>query len=196
MGKKKQEIENPKIDRRIKYTRMVLKQSLLKLMETRPINKITVKELCDLADINRSTFYTYYVDPFDLLRQIEQELFDKIAQTTETVPVTTDEVKLLQEIFQSLYENGELCRVIFSEFGDKEFIRKVINVAYKSCIERWSRYAGEIPKKQLGWIYEFIANGIAGIIQNWIQSGMKESPQEMAIFINHLYENGLRGYLK
>ena len=47
-------------DRRVRYTKTVLKQSLLELMKDRPIGKITVTEICRLADVNRNTFYAHY----------------------------------------------------------------------------------------------------------------------------------------
>ena len=51
---------------------------LLELLEQRPIEKITVADLCARADLNRTTFYNYYDSPRALLAQIEQELFEKI----------------------------------------------------------------------------------------------------------------------
>src|SRR5690625_7325782 len=67
---------NHKLDRRKKYTRLVLKNSLITLLKTKLLSKITVKEICEQADINRSTFYAHYHDQFDLLQQIEEELID------------------------------------------------------------------------------------------------------------------------
>ena len=64
-----------KIDRRTKYTLTTIKDSMLKLMEKKDISKITVTELCNLADINRATFYKYYVDIYDLIEKIELELY-------------------------------------------------------------------------------------------------------------------------
>ena len=49
-----------KKDARKRYTQMVLKQSLLKLLKEKPVNKITVKEVCELAQLNRATFYAHY----------------------------------------------------------------------------------------------------------------------------------------
>ena len=57
-------------DRRIRKTRAVLKSSLLSLMKEKSVKHITVKELCDKADINRGTFYLHYTDVFDMLEQI------------------------------------------------------------------------------------------------------------------------------
>lgn len=67
-----------KLDRRKKYTRMVLKESLIQLLKEKQISSITVKEICDLADINRSTFYAHYSDQFDLLDKTEEELIEEM----------------------------------------------------------------------------------------------------------------------
>ncbi len=61
-------------DARVRYTQKVLKDSLLQLLEKKPINKITVKEVCELAELNRATFYAHYTDCFDLLESIENEM--------------------------------------------------------------------------------------------------------------------------
>lgn len=53
---------------------MVLKESLMKLLKEKSISTITVKEICVLADINRSTFYSHYLDQFDLLNQTKDYL--------------------------------------------------------------------------------------------------------------------------
>ena len=65
-----------KTDARVKYTRMVLKKALLELMQRKPINKITVKEVCERAELNRETFYAHYSVCFDLLESIEEDLLE------------------------------------------------------------------------------------------------------------------------
>lgn len=51
-----------KADARIRYTQGVLKQALLSFLQEKPINKITVKEVCERAELNRATFYAHYSD--------------------------------------------------------------------------------------------------------------------------------------
>ena len=70
-----------KTDARVKYTRMVLKKALLELLEHKPVNKITVKEVCERAGLNRATFYAHYTDCFDLLESIEEELFGQFERS-------------------------------------------------------------------------------------------------------------------
>ena len=68
-------MEPKRDDRRTQYSKRVIKESLFELMQEKPINKITVKELCERADVNRSTFYAYYTDIYDLDRKIIKEFF-------------------------------------------------------------------------------------------------------------------------
>ena len=65
-----------KDDRRVRYTKMVLKDSFISLLEKKDISQITVKEICENADINRATFYSHYTDVYDLLKKIESELLE------------------------------------------------------------------------------------------------------------------------
>ena len=70
-----------KSDARVRYTKRVLEKSLLALLKEKPINKITVKEVCELAELNRATFYTHYSDCFALLEKIEKELIGAFEET-------------------------------------------------------------------------------------------------------------------
>ncbi|MBQ9011148.1 MAG: TetR/AcrR family transcriptional regulator, partial [Bacilli bacterium] len=61
------------MDRRVRYTKNVIKETLISLLSEKKINKITVTEVCKIADINRATFYRYYLDIYDLYDHMEQE---------------------------------------------------------------------------------------------------------------------------
>ena len=74
-----------KTDARVRYTRRVLKESFLTLLRDKPVNRITVKEVCELAELNRATFYAHYSDCFALLESIEQELLDALGQSLRLV---------------------------------------------------------------------------------------------------------------
>ena len=61
------------MDRRIKYTKKTIKDTFISLLSEKDIKKITVSEICKLADINRATFNSYYLDVNDLLDKIQEE---------------------------------------------------------------------------------------------------------------------------
>ncbi|RNM29142.1 hypothetical protein EDX97_10955 [Absicoccus porci] len=95
-----------KLDRRTAYTRMVIKESLYKLLEKKHLSEITVKELCAQADINRTTFYRNYMDIYDLYEQLEEELTE---QAFADGDIQKDRYKLLELI----YENQTFYREFF-----------------------------------------------------------------------------------
>ena len=65
-------------DQRITLTKKLLRDSLVELLNEKSIYKITIRELCEVAGINRSTFYRYYENQFSLLGEMEGEIVDII----------------------------------------------------------------------------------------------------------------------
>ena len=65
-------------NRRVRMTKRMMKDALLNLLERTELSGISVTALCEAADVNRSTFYSYYTSPSDLLGEIEQEGLDRI----------------------------------------------------------------------------------------------------------------------
>ena len=72
-----------KMDRRVRRTKTLLLQGLIRLMGEKDIKDISVKELSDLADINRGTFYLHYNDVYDMLSKIEEELFQEFKRSRD-----------------------------------------------------------------------------------------------------------------
>ena len=66
------------MDRRTKYTKKIIKDTFIDLSSEKDINKVTVSEICKIADINRATFYRYYLDVYDLLDKMEEEFVDAV----------------------------------------------------------------------------------------------------------------------
>lgn len=98
-----------KTDRRVKYTQKVLKESLLEILKERPIERVTVKEICDRADINRSTFYVHYGSPQELFDSIKLDLFHEIEEKKRDY---SDIKSYMNEICDIIYENRELFLVM------------------------------------------------------------------------------------
>jgi len=139
-----------KEDRRVRYTKMVLRESLLALMKQKAISKITPTELCRHADVNRNTFYAHYSSPYDLLIQIESELYEEIRQSIEQSLHAEKISALLIEICQSIMKNGDLCKIMFSDYGDKDFLKRIIYIALHRQTYRY-KPAGTALRLYLQW---------------------------------------------
>ena len=185
-----------KPDRRVKYTKMVLKQSLLELMADRPIGKVTIKDICELADINRGTFYKHYSDQYALLNEIQDELDSEIKAATEKkLADSTGTTEIIKEIFRCIAAQSSLCKVLCSDYGDGEFLKKLMFNAHDQFIEEWRTKLRQADIKQLDRFYTYTANGIIAAAQEWLQSGTDESPEEIALFIEKAANYGLSSFV-
>jgi AcrR family transcriptional regulator len=180
-----------KSDRRVRYTRMVLKQALLSLMLERPITRITVTEICERAEVNRATFYAHYADPYDLLARIENELFESIRRSIAGGLSSGSLRRILTDICSFIRENGALCRVIFSEYGDREFLERVLNIARVESVALWRSIVPHAGERELERMYAFFSQGSAAVIRGWVLSGMQDAPEEIAAFLERISMGGL-----
>jgi len=183
-------------DRRVKYTKMVLKESLLKLMAVKPISKIQIKEICDLADINRGTFYSHYNDQYDLLKQVQDEFAAEINSFEEKRQTKgLDTLEMITELVGYFSDNLPLCKLLFGTNGGSELINRLMNNAYASFLAGWQQQTKKPSDRQLEMLYEFISNGAAAIIRNWVLGEMKETPQEVAQFILQVTNFGSHSFI-
>lgn len=175
-----------KLDRRVKYTRNMLKNALVQLMKQQHISTISVKALCELADINRSTFYAHYNDQYDLLHQVEQEVMDNVRRYLKKVMTEGFDIKapviVLTCIFEYAKENSELFQVLLSENSDHVFQKDVIELSQIVS----SRNNDTLDERTKEYITVFRTAGCISISQKWLKDGTVESPEEMSDLIGRL----------
>lgn len=178
-------------DARVKYSKMIIQVNFVSLLKQKPLNKITVKELCEMADINRATFYKYYMDIYDLMEKIEEEVLKELHETMKN-SILDGIGKTLVKLLKKMKENGSLYITLFSENGDTKFPLKI----FQMCYTEFSTYInGQFPHlspTQRAWIYVYTAQGSSGILNYWINDGMAEPPEEVASFIEQLISNTLK----
>ena len=152
-----------KSDARVRYTKRVLEKSLLALLKEKPINKITVKEVCELAELNRATFYAHYSDCFALLEKIEQELIGAFEEALKYVN-SFDVTALIEAIYIIVERHEEACRVLIFNGGSPSVIGRMIDIARDSSVKYWKqhlRYASDI---ELDMLYTHLSNGLMNIV--------------------------------
>ena len=179
-------------DARVRYTKMVIKEQFATLLATTPLNKVTVKEICERAEINRATFYRYYNDPYDLLEKIEQEfLEDMFRELTDST--STGAKKILVLIMEKMKENIFLYQPLFSENGDRQFIEKLFTLCYKEYAVNLHERFHNLPFQKQEFLFYFIAQGCSGILTQWLTNGMETPIEEVADFTEKLINNALYG---
>lgn len=172
-------------DARVRYTRMVIKNSFMELLKDKPVNKITVKDVCEMAEINRATFYKHYTDCFDLLNKIEDEMIcelEQLVQGSQHKNITD----LFQKMFNKIKESGMSYLTIVSDNGDRTFSNRILNIFYEQAYPSFENQLPNVSKQKKEWLYYFSANGCSGILTHWISSGMKADTKEISEFIAEL----------
>lgn len=185
-----------KIDRRVKYTKMILRDSFIKLLTDKPISKISIKEICELADINRSTFYSHYKDQYDLLFQIEQEVIEEINNYLKNYYFNdskNESLYLLRSIFEYIKDNSELCRILLSDNGNTNFQKEIMNIVQQQCLASWAS-SKSVKKEDAEYILVFSAIGSVGIIQKWLREDMKKPTIEIAELVLKIANQGLASF--
>ncbi|MCK9198696.1 MAG: TetR/AcrR family transcriptional regulator [Bacilli bacterium] len=187
-----------KLDRRVKYTKKVLKESLVEILEKKNIDKITIKEICEKADINRSTFYTHYYDQYDLLHQIENEVIQGINEHLDNYYFKSnrelESYETLKGIFDYIVENSKVCKVLLGENGIIELQKKILMIVQEQIIRKWQKETS-LNNETAEYLLLFSVNGSIGIVQKWIQSGMKKPSDEIAKMILTITSKGLSAYI-
>lgn len=174
-----------KQNRKTQYTRMVLRDALMELMEQKNISQITVKELCIKADINRTTFYAHYTDPYDLLHKIEAEVLLSVSKAVSSLHGPIDKssiIQILQELLQYIAENNKQIQILLSERGDVYFSKELFKMIYEKC-ELMALAPHSLTKE---YYFIFVLNGSVGLIQHWLKTGLAKSTNEMAEIIFHM----------
>lgn len=186
--------ELKKEDRRVRRTKKLLTQALTELLQKKQINEITVKELTDLADMNRGTFYMYYRDIFDMLEKIEDELFQKldaIALTHEHGDPTQQVKPILLDLFRFIEENQEMCRVLLSPNGDMNFLHRLYEAIRERSLEIWKDQMGSLGEKEFDYRYSFVIFGCAGMIRAWVNRSCQETDMQMAELADRMIRRGI-----
>ena len=186
------ETPQKKEDRRVRRTKKLLTQALTQLLQEKQINEITVKELTDLADMNRGTFYLYYKDVFDMLEKIEDGLFealDQIVSLHEHDDVTHQTKPILLDLFRFIEENQEMCRVLLSPHGDMNFLHRLNEVVREKCLRMWPN---EEEKKDVTfeYHYSFVVYGCVGVFRAWLNSQCQEPAEKMAEMADAMIRRG------
>lgn len=157
-------------DRRIRKTKKQIRIGLSKMMLVKDIHAITVKELVEAADINRSTFYLHYRNVDVLLQIIEEEVLNDIrnifSSETDFVPIKSSSI--IQRLFRYFNDNQDIIRALLGPHGNEEYIAKV----YKTILEDYRQmikpYSANAYSDDFELAFSFCFNGMLGIIRNWL----------------------------
>ncbi len=177
-------------------TRRLLKESLLRLLQSKNIQAISVKELCEDSGINRATFYNHYGRPDDVLEELENEKIKNIPVISITEIKEKDNSKkaLIEQakvFFEHLQEDKEFSTLLcLNGDANSEFAMKVFNFpAISRAID--DAIPDKYDETDRRLIFKFIQSGLYSMVREWVISGGQKSIDGMAELLADIIDNGL-----
>ena len=173
---------------RYRETENRIKESVLTLLETNRVEKITIKQVCAGAGIHRSSFYLHFSDIYEVMEKIENEFSQKLLQIfLEYISQNGIDRALVQAIFEFVKENEVFYRTFLA--GNTEI--SVFKLAEQS---RLAEVMPQIRERTGLQLYDgmdlhmvFFAKGLEGVIRKWVENGCKISPETMTEMVCEEY---------
>lgn len=172
-------------NQRVRLSKTMLKNALISLLDEKNIDKITIYELCKKAQINRTTFYKYYGNQYDLLDEIEDDFFNQLEKYLSLYD--NSELNALHRLMDFLYSERENCKVLINSVSDQAFCEKLFGLpAVYNLLLRYT--ASKYSEEQRQYVHLFFCQGGYAIIRRWLNSDGSQSPAQIAELIYSLGE--------
>lgn len=180
-------------DRRVRKTLGALREGLASLMQSKPVNEISVSELTALCDINRGTFYRYYRDVFDMVDKTEKQVFANIEQIAEKygTDLETDMPRMMREMFAYFESDRPICRAILGLHGNTLFVSQVAGLMKGKYASFWKNSDRSDPART-EYCFNFVVSGSIGLMREWLCRDDPQPAPEIAALAARLISNGLR----
>ncbi|WP_281693150.1 TetR/AcrR family transcriptional regulator [Agathobaculum desmolans] len=181
-------------NRRVQFTLRTLREAMIDLIVQKPLNSITVTDLCAKADINRSTFYLHYRDVHELFEEIEDSILSFLEEQLGPVP----SLQTLSELIPFLYamqqspRKRKLFYTLCSEQGDARFIRRLHELTYTAFQRGWESRVPNADENQKRLIFSYIVPGVVSVLSAWVQNDLPGLRAEQLVsLLNGLIEQGI-----
>ncbi len=168
--------ESTGTDRRIRKTRQRLQAALLLLMKEEPLSQITMREVCRRADVGRSTPYSHFRDVEDILDQLEATFFQALTELLDAYPAhqeAAEKADWFVRLFILARRHGLYLDLLLACHVRPEFLARCTQVC-DACIAR------SLDLLPSSWRVTFISGALFALVRQWVLSGCRETPEQMA----------------
>ena len=168
-------------DRRVLRTKKNIRQAFLHLLSEKSLSQITVKELSDLADINRKTFYMYYSNIEDIFAELEDELVLKLVHVFEKELFQKemfDSYSFFENLNRTIQEDIDLYRILNHSDLLPHLIQRAKNALIEVFFRKYNISADSDNERYILYA-EYAASGILSMYTKWFSRDFHMSLEEL-----------------
>ena len=163
-----------KLNRKRAYSQRVIQEAFLELAKNTLISKITVTDICRLADVNRTTFYSNYDDIADLVKSIVSELHKKLYAIMAQYD-RMDSEEFYISLLNIIKENATLC-LVMPQLSEREF--QAMGIDFTFPIRNRRARTGKPTNFNIAMEYNMWGTGL--VIVKWLRRGMNPPVEVLA----------------
>lgn len=168
--------------KRWEATERRMEQVTLELMKTSDLEHITVRAICEKANVNRTTFYEHFLDVYDLFDKMETEMRKGIIDRYDTDNIKAFSISSFIPLFAHIKENRYFYNIVLktrNTFPIKQGFERLLNDVLRPMCEK----AGITDENEIMYYLVFFQAGFTMCLRRWVERGCKESEQELARMI-------------
>lgn len=175
-------------------TKHALVASLKKLMEKKPLSKITISEICNDCGMNRKTFYYHFEDIYDMVGwMLEQEALEVVKQ----FDLLTDYEEVIRFVIDYVDANDHILSCVYDTMGRegmKRFFLSDFNISICVIIEGIEKAMNiSIASSYKQFLCDFYTNALTGILLDWFRDRTVRTKEEMIDYITITVKTSLMG---
>ncbi len=190
-------METRKQDRRVVKTKRAIHRAFASLLSEKEINDITVRDIADLADINRKTFYNYYAGVHAVLDELENEVIGTLENTLDGIDFR-EAMSRPNLVFEKL---TAIINTDLDFYGHLLSMQSNVSLVSKTVkfLKQKTRQAMllqlPVKEKEIDIVLDFTFSGMLTVYQQWFNSDRSQSIEEISEILSELCFNGLNGIL-
>lgn len=177
-----------------KFTRQAIMYSLLKLLQEKSIDKITVKDICELCEINRNTFYYYYSDIYQVLEELLK------FETEKSLKEDQKYESFYEDFLKRYHLIIEYKKVVYNLYNSKnrDLILKYFQDITEDFVEKY--VYKEVKGKKLlpediKFIIDFYSSSMIGNVFRWMRKGMQEKQEQLIYKLSVSYQATIKALI-
>jgi AcrR family transcriptional regulator len=183
-------------DRRVRKTQQAIKSAFLELLNHETFEKLTVQQLVNKADINRGTFYHYYLDKYDLLEQLENEMIDELQgfidkQYDKEKDNTSNNIvkNIMIYLIEHIEKNRNFYYIAF-RLGKASMIQEKLYMLIYNHLSIYKSTNDTIEDMPFSYYMSYVSGAGISLIKHWVQDSNPIPKDELILHFYNIMNSG------
>jgi AcrR family transcriptional regulator len=189
--------ETSRTDPRTRKTKRAIRNAFAKLLSEKELNDITVRDVAELAEINRKTFYRYYSGIYQVVDEIENEIVRSYEQILGEIDFRRDfenPYRIFERLTDTIQTDLDFYGCLLSMQGNVSLASKLSEMLKAKTMETLLRHVS-MDARVADIMLDYVISGMVAVYQKWFNSGRREPIETISETLSALAFSGINGIM-